>query len=44
MTEYNELRDGQEFYGNGYKQGYADAELKYNDVIERLKKYGVLLE
>lgn len=30
MTEYNELRDGQEFYGNGYKQGYADAELKYN--------------
>lgn len=30
LTEYNELRDGQEFYGNGYKQGYADAELKYN--------------
>lgn len=30
MTEYNELRDGQEFYGNGYKQGYSDAKLKYN--------------
>lgn len=31
MTGYNELREGQEFYGNGYKQGYADAELKYNE-------------
>ena len=30
MTGYNELRDGQEFYGNGYKQGYSDAKLKYN--------------
>lgn len=28
MTGYNELRDGQEFYGNGYKQGYSDAKLK----------------
>lgn len=25
MTGYNELRDGQEFYGNGYKKGYEDA-------------------
>ncbi len=30
MTGYNELRDGQEFYGNGYKQGYAAAKLKYS--------------
>ena len=22
MISYNELRDGQEFYGNGYKKGY----------------------
>lgn len=29
MSNYNELRDGQEFYGNGYKQGYADAKAKY---------------
>lgn len=25
MTNYNELRDGQEFYTNGYKKGYGDA-------------------
>ena len=25
MTNYNELRNGQEFYANGYKQGYEDA-------------------
>lgn len=25
MTGYNELREGQEFYGNGYKQGFIDA-------------------
>ena len=25
MTSYNELRDGQEFYSNGYKKGYEDA-------------------
>lgn len=25
MTNYNELRDGQEFYASGYKQGYEDA-------------------
>lgn len=29
MTSYNELRDGQEFYGNGYKKGYEDAKEKY---------------
>ena len=25
MTNYNELRDGQEFYANGYKEGYKQA-------------------
>lgn len=25
MAGYNELREGQEFYGNGYKQGFIDA-------------------
>jgi len=25
MINYNELRDGQEFYANGYKKGYEDA-------------------
>lgn len=29
MTEYNELRDGQEFYCNGYKKGYEDAKKEY---------------
>ena len=29
MTNYNELRDGQEFYGNGYKKGYEDAKKEY---------------
>lgn len=24
MTNYNELRDGQEFFGNGYKKGYKE--------------------
>lgn len=24
MTSYNELRDGQEFFGNGYKKGYKE--------------------
>lgn len=46
MTGYNELREGQEFYGNGYKQGYkqgyADAELKYNKgekiMTDKIKK------
>ena len=42
MTGYNELREGQEFYGNGYKQGYADAKLKYNKgeniMTDKIKK------
>ena len=25
MTNYNELRDGQEFYSNGFKEGYKQA-------------------
>lgn len=29
MTGYNELRDGQEFYANGYKKGYEDAKKEY---------------
>lgn len=29
MTSYNELRDGQEFYANGYKKGYEDAKNKF---------------
>ena len=29
MTNYNELRDGQEFYANGYKQGYEDAKKEF---------------
>ena len=24
MPDYHEIREGQEFYGNGYKKGYAD--------------------
>ena len=29
MTNYNELRDGQEFYANGYKKGYEDAKKEF---------------
>ena len=29
MTEYNELRDGQEFYAIGYKKGYEDAKKEF---------------
>lgn len=29
MTGYDELRDGQEFYGNGYKKGYEDAKKEF---------------
>lgn len=29
MIGYNELREGQNFYENGYKQGYADAKAKF---------------
>ena len=31
MAGYNELRDGQEFYGNGYKKGV-------NDTMEKIKQ------
>lgn len=41
MTGYNELRDGQEFYGNGYKKGYEDAKKEYARPQGKLKKlYG----
>ena len=29
MINYNELRDGQEFYANGYKKGYEDAKNEF---------------
>lgn len=29
MINYNELRDGQAFYSNGYKKGYEDAKKEY---------------
>ena len=29
MTNYNELRDGQEFFANGYKKGYEDAKKEF---------------
>lgn len=29
MTNYNDLRDGQEFYANGYKKGYEDAKKEF---------------
>ena len=29
MINYNELRDGQEFYANGYKKGYEDAKKEF---------------
>lgn len=29
ISSYNEIRDGQEFYGNGYKKGYEDAKQKF---------------
>ena len=46
MTSYNEMRNGQEFYGNGYKQGYdegyktgyADALLEVEELCQRKKK------
>ena len=30
MTNYNELRDGQEFFANGYKKGYEDAKKEFD--------------
>lgn len=29
MINYNELRDGQAFYSNGYKKGYEDAKKEF---------------
>lgn len=29
MINYNELRDGQAFYSNGYKKGYEDAKSEF---------------
>lgn len=29
MINYNELRDGQAFYANGYKKGYEDAKKEF---------------
>ena len=39
MTGYNELRDGQEFYGNGYKQGVSDMENKIKQAVADEFKY-----
>ena len=30
MTSYNDLRDGQEFFANGYKKGYGDAKKEFD--------------
>ena len=35
MTNYNELRDGQEFYANGYKKGCEDALNNYSDWLKK---------
>jgi ribosomal protein S27E len=44
MTNYNELRDGQEFYGNGYKKGYEDAKKEFarpqGEWIDHSEDYG----
>ncbi|MCR5059715.1 MAG: hypothetical protein K6A80_01655 [Saccharofermentans sp.] len=37
MTNYNELRDGQEFYANGYKKGYEDATKKLEEAAKKAK-------
>lgn len=29
IPDYHEIREGQKFYGNGYKQGYADAKAEF---------------
>ena len=39
MTNYNELRDGQEFYGNGYKKGISDMENKIKQAVADEFKY-----
>lgn len=46
MTNYNELRNGQEFYGNGYKKGYEDAKKEFERptgewiTIHKLNSFG----
>lgn len=35
MTGYNDLRDGQEFYGNGYNQAIEDI----TEYIQKMKSY-----
>ena len=46
MINYNELRDGQEFYANGYKKGYEDAkkefERPHGDWIDHSEDEGYL--
>lgn len=39
MTGYNELRDGQEFYGNGYKKGVSDMKDKIKQAVADEFKY-----
>lgn len=37
IPSYNEIRDGQEFYGNGYKKGYEDAKQEFKRPIGEWK-------
>ena len=37
IPSYDEIRNGQEFYGNGYKKGYSDA--KENIIATIYEKY-----
>jgi len=39
MTGYNELRNGQEFYGNGYKKGVSDMTDKIKQAVADEFKY-----
>ena len=39
MTNYNELRDGQEFYANGYKKGYEDAKKEFDRPQGKRSRY-----
>lgn len=44
MINYNELRDGQAFYSNGYKKGYEDAKNEFErpqgEWIEKVERRG----
>ena len=40
IPSYNEIRDGQEFYGNGYKKGYEDAKQEFNRPQGKWGKHG----